>query len=166
MLTGCSPFAGDTIQETYLNVAQGKFKIIDHDFHITYHRYKLFKNAKVKFWTLKASLEFPEEDWCDRSKDAVHLIEALCVPQPKWVFSDCTYTILKKVLLYQSFHLIVLMTVITSSSSPPKPVSRLVGTKWQNFGKFKFFGSFRFDSKFFKLDSKSHPMWHRVCDIT
>ena len=26
MLTGCSPFAGDTIQETYLNVAQGKFK--------------------------------------------------------------------------------------------------------------------------------------------
>ena len=27
MLTGCSPFAGDTIQETYLNVAQVKFKI-------------------------------------------------------------------------------------------------------------------------------------------
>ena len=26
MLTGCSPFAGDTIQETYLNVAQGTFK--------------------------------------------------------------------------------------------------------------------------------------------
>lgn len=52
MLTGCSPFAGDTIQETYLNVAQ-------------------------------ASLEFPEEDWCDRSKAAIDLIEALCVPQPK-----------------------------------------------------------------------------------
>ena len=23
MLTGCSPFAGDTLQETYLNVAEG-----------------------------------------------------------------------------------------------------------------------------------------------